>query len=479
MALQSPRRRAGVTIGLVIGVLAIFVGAWALHRWEPFADDEEHTDVSWPDSIDDLAGFVEQTTGLAFDQQVEVEFIDDYDDYAARLRAAWGEPDPRAETWAEEDEAFGRALGLWVNDIDLHERLAVIDDSVTSPAWWLAVEGVLVVNADEDDDLGADARVAVVSNLTEALLDQRYDLQARAAAAVTPQEHQVVLAMDIGHAQWVAQEYIGTLDADETEQLGETDDVAREANTAFARLPAAFRTLRTAASQAGLTFTEALYEEPFGTMADAYTDEWPDALDQLSLPDSKFLTRDPLEEVVAPRTPEGGEFLRARQLGPVGVFLMMAASIDASDALTASDGWGNDATTMYRLDGRICADSHIVADSPDDADRLEAGLGAWAYERPVGSDVLVGRDGVDLYLSMCDPGVGVRQKTPDSSDGEQILGRMQLIQTLTALTGQVSVAECVAVEYFAKYPAVRVFDDFAFDDSGEFQAQLEDCAATA
>ena len=462
-----------MTIGLIVGVVAIFVGAWALDRWQPFADDDAV--AAWPESVEELAFFVERTTGLNFERPVHVEFIDDDADYVERVEEAWGEPSPDEEKWAEEDEAYGRALGLWATDIDLYGRLQVLEAADTSPAWWLFDDETLVVHADADDHtFDVDVRVAIVSALTEALLDEHYDLGSRADDATLPQEWQVVVAMDGGHAQWVTLEYVATLEQDEVDELNTSVD--RSVAGAIAQLPSAYKVLRLAASQGGTTFFEALHEEPLGIVEEAYTDEWPDALDQISLPDGKFLTRDPLEEVDAPKTPADGEFLRARQLGPVALFLMMAASTDAKDALTASDGWGNDATTMYELDGRICADAHIVADSPDDADLLEAGLGAWAYDRPEQSDVLIARDGVDLFVSMCDPGVDVRQITPNTDDGDQYIGRMQAIQTLTAMTGEVAVAECAAVQLFAEHSAAEATDIVFFDLDGALQELLADCA---
>ena len=462
-----------MTIGLIVGVVAIFVGAWALDHWQPFADDDEA--ASWPDNVEELAFFVERTTGLTFDRPVDVDYIVDDADYVERVEGAWGEPSRDAETWAEEDEAFGRALGLWATDIDLYERLQALEGADTSSAWWLFDDETLVVNAAEDDDsLSVDVRVSVVSALTEALLDEHYDLQSRADDATLPQEWQVVVAMDGGHAQWVTLEFLATLDADEVDDLNSSVDPSVAGATA--QLPAAYKVLRLAASQGGTTFFEALHEEPLGIVDEAYTTEWPDALDQISLPDGKFLTRDQLEAVDAPKTPSDGEFLRARQLGPVALFLMIAASTDARDALTASDGWGNDATTMYSLDGRICADSHIVADSPDDADLLEAGLGAWAYDRPEQSDVLIARDGVDLFVSVCDPDVDVRQPAPSTDDGDQYIGRMQAIQTLTAMTGQVAVAECAAVQLFAEHSAAEATEIVFFDLDGALQVVLADCA---
>ena len=88
-----------MAVGLLVGVVAIFVGAWALGRWRPFADDDHHP-AAWPENVEELAFFVERTTGIGFARPLDVEFIADDADYAARVEAAWGEASPDAETLA-------------------------------------------------------------------------------------------------------------------------------------------------------------------------------------------------------------------------------------------------------------------------------------------------------------------------------------------------------------------------------------------
>jgi len=98
------------------------------------------------------------------------------------------------------------------------------------------------------------------------------------------------------------------------------------------------------------------------------------------------------------------------QMGPFALYLPFSTRLPLRVALTstASDGWGNDRYTAYTPDDLVCVDVHLVTDSRDDADRLQNGLNGWAQARPTGADVLVGRDGIDLYATACDPGIDVQ-----------------------------------------------------------------------
>ena len=198
------------------------------------------------------------------------------------------------------------------------------------------------------------------------------------------------------------------------------------------------------------------------------------ALDQIGLPVGKYLRRDPLEGVAAPPAPAAAEVKYTNQMGPFGLYLLLSTGLPVTDALTASDGWGNDRYTAYVLGGRVCVDVHVVADSRDDADRLQAGLAAWALARPDDTDALVARDGTDLYASACDPGTDARQPVPDDEAIDHYLGRAQEIRQRSDYSGDPALAECVGVTYFAAYSL--------YDESVDYWAETDrielDCLDT-
>lgn len=202
----------------------------------------------------------------------------------------------------------------------------------------------------------------------------------------------------------------------------------------------------------------------------------PTALDQISLPVGKYLRRDALEPVTAPPGPAAAHVQYSNQMGPFATYLLFSTGLPLNVALTASDGWGNDRYTAYELDGRICVDVHLVADSRDDADRLANGLNGWARVRPKEADALVGRNGNDLYATACDPGTDVDQSVPTESAVQQYVARAQELQFRADLSGDPSLAECVAVGFFANYDIATL--DGSFDYFTESDNIEQDCLNT-
>jgi hypothetical protein len=162
-------------------------------------------------------------------------------------------------------------------------------------------------------------------------------------------------------------------------------------------------------------------------------------------------------------------------MGPFALYLMLAAGSPSTTALSAADGWGNDRFTAYRLDGRVCVDARIVADSRADADRIEPALQHWAAARPDEAGALIGRKGTTLLLSVCDPGVGVDQPIPDQAVLDQFFGRTNLLADRIELTGKPDLAECVAVSFYERWSVAELDADPSIDIVGELESITDDC----
>lgn len=226
----------------------------------------------------------------------------------------------------------------------------------------------------------------------------------------------------------------------------------------------------------GQQFIEVLSEEGRPLVAKALTTDVPTALDQISLPVSKYLRRDTLESVSAPPGPAAADVQYTNQMGPFATYLLFSTGLPLAVALTASDGWGNDRYTAYVLDGRVCVDVHLVADSRDDADRLANGLNGWARARPAAADALVGRSGNHLYATVCDPGTAVDQSVPTEAAVQQYVARARELQFRADNAGDTVLAECVAVGFFAAHD-LDTLDD-SFDYLTGFDNIEQDCLAT-
>ena len=476
MALQTPRRRTWFAIATLVALAALTVGAWALRAWQPFADDPQA--VEWPANVEPLAAFVEHVSGLPFLEPVDVEFLD-REELERRVADAEVEPTEEALATALDDEALGRALGYWNGEPELARRSAQLRQAANSDVEWLGGNEVLVEADGPAATLPLDVQADLVVTLTEILHQQQFDLDERLEAAPTAQDFQVLIGLDLGQALWVRDQWVDGLEFEERQRY---DELREQRTTNFVdatrEVDPVFRSLRIVGQALGPAFVLALHEsgrrDAFET---TLRDDVPDAVDQLMLPTGKFERRDELESVTPPPVPSDGELVYTRQLGPYGLYLLMAGGLPPTEALQAADGWGNDAFVAYTLDDRLCVDARIVADSRTDADRIERGLDAWGHERPQASDALVGRDGDTLLLTVCDPGADADQPTPDEDAIDQFFGRADLLQSRIEVTGLPGLSECVTVRWFETHLAADDLGDVMseFDPFGQLDDLTDEC----
>ncbi len=476
MARQTPRRRAWTAAGLVVGLVALSAGAWALHRWKPFADDP--VAVSWPDNVRPLAEYVEQATGLQFLQPVRIEFVADDDAFEARANPPVEHTDQERAS-AAADEAMGRSLGFWDERLKILDGAATLRGANAHGIAWEDATGTIVVHAKgEATTLSVTDRAALVLQLTESIDDQHYDISDRLADIDGAQPFQALAALDVGQAIWVRDRYVAHLSTDDA---ADYEDAQQSGGKVYASsvddLSLAFRSVRVAAQVVAVPFVKALHESSRrDAIAVAFADDPPTAIDQLSMPVSKYERRDTTEAVEPPPVPVGGSLIQTRNLGPFGLYMVMAGGLSVTEALAAADGWGNDAVTVYRMDDRTCLDARIVADSRSDADRIELGLHAWGAGRPVESSVLVGRDGTTLLLSACDPG-DADQPIVDRVEIDQWFTRADVMGDQMDYVGLPDVAECSTVRFFEQHTASDWQGQNAdFDPFDELDSLTSECA---
>jgi hypothetical protein len=475
MTAQTPRHRARVATALVLGVTAVFVAAWGLREWSPFQHPAAGADVFWPRNVAPLANFVEAHAGLQFIDPISVEFIPNPDAFAARTDNAPELTDERRRI-AATDAAFGRALGFWAGDVSLVDSARTMREASDFGAVWLTDEHTIVVRAENgQSDLSPLDRAELVVLLTEIVDDQHYDV-ARRLDDAPPQQFQALLGLDIGQALWVRDQFVAGLSLEELDDYEAARDARGQTyGEAVADVPPVYRAIRVVAQTVGPGFVAALHQRGRSAVRHAFTDDTPTALDQLTVPGAKYTRRDRTESVDRPPVPSAGEYVYDRQMGPFALFLVLAGGTDAPAALTASDGWGNDSFTAYRLDGRVCVDGRVIADSPADADRIEPLLESWAAARPSAANALVGRDGTALLLSVCDPGVQAEQQVPGQDVLDQYFGRAGLLADRIEQLGKPELAECVAVSFYERHVVADVRADPSFDYVGELEIITEDC----
>lgn len=444
---SSRSRRTAATV--VVAIVAIGGGSWALKSWRPF----EHDTTSWPANIAPLADFVERATGFGFDRPLPVRFVHDDDVYGRQFDEIGHRTDP-APARLRLDDAAGRALGLWPGSTSLVTGDAQLRHGVQFPAVWDRAHDTLVVHARSGQSpLRAYDRAIIVLLLTEMLQQQRFHLADALTSEANPQTRQTLVGLAVGHAIWVQDRFVAGLDDDDRARFDVQAAAQGEAyEDATQGASVAYRTMVAAPQVFGAAFIEVLQETDRSLVEAAFTTQRPDALDQLALPVDKYLRRrDRPEPVGAPLAPHGAERLFDSRLGPVELYLMLSTVLAPDEALQAADGWGNDAFTAYRLDGRVCVDARVVADSRSDAELLADAIGAWALARPAASSALLARDGTSVYFTSCDPGADVRQPVPNRAGVNQLLGRSLLLRDETDRSGDARTSECYVVALFEQF----------------------------
>jgi hypothetical protein len=473
MALQTSRRRTWMAVAMVLGLVALSIGAWGLSRWAPFDDGD--TALEWPENVAPLVEFIEAETNLQFLEPVDFLYLNNkekFDEFVA--------PEPYVVTEADlaieaDDVASGRALGLWAGEVRLIDAARRPITSYERPVGWQPETDLIVVNAPtERSALHPYLQAELVIVLVQVLDNQHFGVaDALIENSGTSQSWSALLGLSIGHALVVQEAYIDELSSDDID-LYDTryNDILESYDEATSDLPPSYRAGEIAAQALGSAFARTLLEDDTSLLYEAMSTQQPTALDQLMLPTGKYLrSRDATEPIEAPAPPADAERLATYQFGPVYLYLLLSLGLPATEALTATDGWGNGAATDYRLDGVVCVDVHVIADSSDDADRLEDGLQRWALSRPATAQALVGRDGENLYISACDPGPRARQSTPTTEAVDHFFGRADDIAYRSSLTGKPALAECVSVTTFERYTATELY---GFDFEGDITADIEE-----
>jgi hypothetical protein len=465
MARLTPRRRMWTAVGLLASITALTAGTFGLREWAPFA--HERAAVTWPKNVQPLVDFVQSETHLHFTTAVTVRFVTNHKDLLASLTPRSRTPEALASLVAF--ASLGRALGYWSGAVNLDAASDTLRNASGFASTYVPASNSMVIEAKDDAAaLSPVQRADIIITLASILDDQQFQVLQRLSRIRVTQPYEALAGADYGEMAWLHDRYIRRFNtADRTAYDAATAKRGTTFEAQAANAPPAFRAIRIEAQQLGRGFVAALHaRQPDGLTA-ALTSDPPTALDQLEMPSAKYTHRDVTDVVQAPALPVNAQLLAHRQLGPLGLYLMLANGLPATEALTASDGWGNDAVTIYRSGTQTCADGRIVADTPTDADRIERGLNAWGHARPKEAGALVGRKGSALLFTVCDPGTTVQQTTVAASAIDQFFGRAGELNQQITDHGQPTRSECIAVSAFAKYAAkdlnLSVLDDITAD----------------
>jgi hypothetical protein len=436
---------------IVIACLGLLGGGiFVLGRWNRGID---HPD-EWDGRVTDLVGFVEDELDGEFEHPVAIHFLAD-EEFEELVRTDEDDLSDDDQQAYSDQEAIGRALGLFSGETDLFEEGNDLAGSGIL-AYYSPDDEEIVARVDDPEatELPVDLRVTIVHELTHVWQDQRYDLADVQDRAETITQSDAIDGLIEGHATWVEDRYIDALSQEDAaayeESLAAGDEEYTEGTAGVTPL---LEAVQAAPYVIGPTFVAALLEEDRGLVDRAFTDEVPLAEDQLVLP-SAYVNDDDPEPLDDPEIPEGTEEVDRGQMGMPALYMMLAVGLAPPEALGVADGWGNDAYVAYDDGEQVCVEMWVVGDDAAATDELERGLQAWAATLPVEASPTVVRtgDGGDVVeATVCDPGTNLDIAVPGEAVVQQLFGRAYDLGYVIDDLGDVEDAECVVNALYTVY----------------------------
>ena len=381
----SDRRDYSFAAGAVVAIVAIVAACIALVNGHEALGPSE-----WDPRVAPLVAFVEKTRGHAFVHPVYVEFLTP-EQY--RAHATDGPSD------AEYDETLlraVRALGLIGGDVDLSAELDEISDSGTLASYSPATRRIYV----RGTELSPSLELTLVHELTHALQDQTFDLGF--SRAQTDGEAFAMRALAEGDAIRVEDEYFDSLSETEQKQITDQAQIDFDSSAALNRDSATVMlSLFSAPYDLGVPFVRLLASIDELDLAF----ELPPTSEENIFDPISFLDGDQPQQVAAPELPVGARRndVIGREVGAVMWYLLLAANTDQLQAMTAVDGWGGDAMTVYDQADALCVAMAFRGDTTRDADEMHDALEQVVRTHPTHTPRLT-RDANELHLTLCDPG---------------------------------------------------------------------------
>lgn len=429
---NQARTFVGIGLGIFVVVLLV-AGATGLD----VVGSPPHPQA-WDPRIADLADFVQDERGLSFDEPVYVDFLPE-DEFVETVTGDDADLTGEDRAAIEDSVAELRALGLVEGDFDLFAEQNELQGDSTLAYYSPETERITVRGTEMTPFL----RAVIVHELTHALQDQHFDLDA-VREKVGEDGDLRFRAVVEGDASNVEDAYVAGLSAAdqhlyssaERDQLleGDTDPDGTAHSpvlSAFLGAPYAF----------GPVFVRAIQAEEGNSAIDRAIQDPPTSEAALFDP-NRFLDDIGPEVVDTPTVDDGQEILDDGEFGAFSWFVMLASRLDGRDALTFVDGWAGDSYVSYRDGDRICVKARYKATTDADAVFATELLDEWVAAMPAGAASVEDLGDRELQLSSCDPGTAVASS--DLNDVTEALGFP--VVRLTILAGTLGQADGIAFD---------------------------------
>lgn len=354
---------------LLIGLM-IFGGSFTSSAFARAQDDE------LTERFDEIAEEVSEARGLPIEQEVVEDFLP-REELQAQLLEDFEEEYPEADR--EADQRLLAAFGLIPEDTDLGELYLDLYTEQIAGYYDPEADELFVIAG--DDELSALDEVTYAHEVTHALQDQAYDLEAiREPYEDNDDALLAITALIEGDATATQLDYLlshPALLARFTAEAGQMGEMPQLDNA-----PPVIREALLFPYEGGQVFVAALQEEGGYDAVDAAYADLPLTTEQILHPEKYIGERDAPTEVdlpdLLPTLGTGWEQLDENNFGEFQIRIMLEGEMSEILAETAAAGWDGDRYALYANGDEQVITWQSVWDSEEDA--LEFATALQAYD---------------------------------------------------------------------------------------------------
>ena len=428
------RRRRIVVAALVTATLAV----------APSAGAAASPPAKWDPRVTKYVRFVERHRKLTFDHPVPVKFLAG----KAFVKAYQGD-DPKVSKHDRADaERYAgqlRALGLIEGPVDLIQSQRDLG-AADVVGFYDQHKHALFVRGEDLDD--TDVRVTLVHELTHALQDQKFDLDALDRQAETSGESFAETALVEGDATSVENEYVASLPRAEQDAYDASfDDQSPEPDApSTEHVPPVLDLFESAPYIFGPQYLDTLKAEGGLARVDTAFRDPPQSEEEII--DAVAAKRGGRPRAVAVPKLRKGEKRdgAADDFGALSLYFVLASRLPPATALGAAEGWGGDRYLAFTRgrDRQECVRVALRGDSGADTDQIGTALDQWAASLPAGA-ATVRRSGGVPTLTACDTEGTTAPDQPTLDTAVATLAnRNELVRGFVDDHAPVAAARCVA-----------------------------------
>ncbi len=418
----------------------------------------------WDEQVQPFVRFVEKARGLEFEHPVKTRFLpsDEFD------RALVEGEEPVDEALDAQLSGELVALGLAAERTESGDGYDDASVAVTYGFYDQETEELVVRGTDVDD---IDVRTTLVHELTHALQDQHFDLDALDETTQDDSEYYTLTFLVEGDATAIETAYLDTLSPEEQDAYyesapdGSEPDVVEGDADSGAGYPYVLDLVDDAPYFLGEAYVAAL-DPDGGTKGRDLAFAHPPKTEEVLL-DPVALDRHERAMKVPDPALLPGEVQQydPEQFGVVTLYLTLAPRLGARTALEAVTGWGGDRYVGFQRGSQACLRTNVTGDRAADTDELEAALVAWQATMPAGAVEVARTDDVVTFTA-CEV-AGVEPPTVEQLDSafyNVLGGRVFTILDLVTADLSLRAARCVGDHVSTDPGSIAVYDaSFAED----------------